>query len=203
MAPKLFSALPPCFLEMPHDPGIDGNSVIGVEIAAVAQVVADGARLITCPGTESSHQSFLVEQTELACEQSDLKCDYLSPTTRRRHGIPNEASGMTLKGKFTDSKLPNPEAIGAARPIRVLLVGAVAIVFLIGGLILVVRKLHPFVQSLAVAALFAIIYQFGIHYRLVGERRTRESIRQQNRDRGRSDSGTDKKDSLPFVDRDF
>ncbi len=58
-------------LDMPLDKGLDGGSVLGVEVAAGGEVVRHGARLIASPGAEGGDESVLIDQTVLEREESE------------------------------------------------------------------------------------------------------------------------------------
>ena len=58
-------------LDVASHQGIDGGSVVGIEVAATDEVVGEGAGLVERPGLEGGHELDLVDQPVLECEQSE------------------------------------------------------------------------------------------------------------------------------------
>jgi hypothetical protein len=58
-------------LEMASHPGRDGESIVGIEVAAADKVVGQGAGLVARPGLEGGHELDLVDQAVLQREQAE------------------------------------------------------------------------------------------------------------------------------------
>ena len=58
-------------LDMASHQGIDGGSVVSIEVAATDEVVGEGAGLVERPGLEGGHELDLVDQPVLECKQSE------------------------------------------------------------------------------------------------------------------------------------
>ena len=58
-------------LDVASHQGIDGGSVVGIEVAATDEVVGEGAGLVERPGLEGGDELDLVDQPVLECKQSE------------------------------------------------------------------------------------------------------------------------------------
>jgi hypothetical protein len=58
-------------LEVAYHEGLDGGSVVGLEVAAADEVVGQGAGPIERPGLEGGHELDLVDQSVLQREQAE------------------------------------------------------------------------------------------------------------------------------------
>jgi hypothetical protein len=71
-------------LEIASHQGRDGESIVGIEVAAADEVVGQGAGLVERPGLEGGHELDLVDQPILEGEQSE---EQVAVGVRLRHEI--------------------------------------------------------------------------------------------------------------------